>query len=607
MSPPRIAAALLLAACFPAAAQSLGPARAQAWLGRSLEFSVPARFDGTGRNDCANAEVYYGSRRIDGKHVQTFVHGAGSETRLQVLVDVPVDEPAVSVAVRAGCGSSVTRRYAVLAEPLPHEAPPPVVARAAAVVPAVASAPQPVADVRVAKAEVATRAAGAGVLPVVARVPRAQPEAPRPRMEPVAGDRPAILRVSGMLANPLGDPAQRVVAARLWQAFNAEPQELMRTTALLQSLEAELASLRLAAGRTRAEVLQVQRRADLPAAPAAASNLLPFVLLAALGVVGAALLWRRGAFSGAPAGHWYGVPATPQASVFDPEPTLPTPRQEAPASQPASTPAAAQPSLPPFDPFVPSASPASRAGPEVAAAQAVLAAKVKSARARADAKVHIFRVDALASALQEAEFLRSLGLTDDAKAVLRSHLADATSPSPLAYYELMQMCAQGEDEAREIPLLRRRFHEKFEIVAPSMDELNAPGGLECHPKLAARIAAVWPTPPALDIIEKRLFAKPESSDYQISLEAWRDLVWLYDLAQHMQMGPAAAAMGQRAESAVMAPWADLDTGGFDLSGGDFGRAHNFAVDFDLNAAAAPDEWSEGELTLEPLPRPALAQ
>ena len=47
LSSPRAAtAALALLAALSAAAQSLGPARAQAWIGRPLDLSVPARFDG---------------------------------------------------------------------------------------------------------------------------------------------------------------------------------------------------------------------------------------------------------------------------------------------------------------------------------------------------------------------------------------------------------------------------------------------------------------------------------------------------------------------------------------------------------------------------------
>jgi pilus assembly protein FimV len=598
LSPVRTAALLLLAAPLSLAAQSLGPAQSEAWLGRALELTVPARLEGGG-GDCPSAEVRYGARRIDGKHVQTFVqHTGGGQTQLRVRVDVPIDEPVVSVALRAGCGNTVARHYVVLAEPAPDEPSAPLVARtpAAPAVAATAAAAEP----RHAGAAAATRVAGAGGTAVVAAMarpamPAAPVQAPQPRVERASGDGPALLRVSAALANPLGDPAQRAVAARLWQAFQAEPHERVRTAEMLQSLEAELAALRRTAASTHAGVARV----DAAPRPQAGSALLAVALLSGLGIGGAAWLRRRDLADRGP-----DLFVTRASPGDDPGP-LPGPAAAVPSGQAMVADPAPMEPAPLLAAKAPGVAPAVVRAPKVVAAQAELAAKVASARAGAT-KGHIFRVDALASALQEAEFLGSLGLAGDAKAVLRAHLSDASSPAPLAYYELMHLCAQDDDEAREIPLLRRRFHEQFQIVAPSMDELRAPGGLENHPRLLARIASVWPTPVALDIIEKRLFARPEAADYQMTLEAWRDLVWLYEFAQQLQMGPAAAGAGQRSGSAVMAPWADMDTGGFDLLGGDFGRAHNFAVDFDLNAAAAPDEWSEGGLKLVPLQQSALA-
>jgi hypothetical protein len=583
MTPVRIAmAALLLAAPLPAATQSLGSARAQAWVGRPLEVTIPARFEGESGSECVHADVFYGSRRIDARHVQVSAQGAGDDARLRVLVDVPIDEPTVSLAVRTGCRSTMTRSYAVLANPPPVD--PPVLARAT---PAVAGAvtvavARPRAEPALARAAVATRVAGAGKISALVRRP-----------SPEGGDRPAVLRVSTALANPLGDPAQRAAAALLWQAFNAEPQEMMRTTAMLKSLESELATLRMTAGRTRADMVQARDRTGAATGPAQSGVRLSLALLIALGLGGAAVLWRRGALRGAPVGHWSSVPTPPQEPApaleltgpDDPPPEAAARHQAGPAGEGAA----------PLSAYA-----------SVAAAKARLAAKVASARARADANLHIFRVDALASALQEAQFLRSLDFQSEAKAVLRAHLADARAPAPMAYYELMQLCGEGEN-AREIPLLRRRFHEQFKIVAPSKDELNAPGGLEDHPRLLERIASAWPTSRALDIIEQRLFADPESADYRITLEAWRDLIWLYDFAQHMQLSPAAGGEDGFIESAVVAPWAEAEPGvDSDPLNADVGRADNDAVDLDLNAAGLPDEWSEGALALEPLPRAPLA-
>src|SRR5688572_27185214 len=67
-------ATALLGLTAMAAAQSVGPVRGSAQVGRPLELSVPVRFDRADADGaCAHARVFYGDTRVEPVHVSTQV------------------------------------------------------------------------------------------------------------------------------------------------------------------------------------------------------------------------------------------------------------------------------------------------------------------------------------------------------------------------------------------------------------------------------------------------------------------------------------------------------------------------------------------------------
>lgn len=66
LTPVHVLASSLLLGCWGAAgAQTLGRATVEAWMGRPLEISVPARFtDGSPGDECLHAEVFFGDQRV---------------------------------------------------------------------------------------------------------------------------------------------------------------------------------------------------------------------------------------------------------------------------------------------------------------------------------------------------------------------------------------------------------------------------------------------------------------------------------------------------------------------------------------------------------------
>ena len=135
-------------------AQALGLGRMQgtAWIGRPLDVSVQIQTD-PGEDSaalCLDAEVFHADARQDQRLVRVTLDAAaaGQIANARIVSSTPVDEPVVTVLLRAGCAQKSARRYVLLADPPAEGLTPlvPLVAPATLVEPALpASAPATVA------------------------------------------------------------------------------------------------------------------------------------------------------------------------------------------------------------------------------------------------------------------------------------------------------------------------------------------------------------------------------------------------------------------------------------------------------------------------------
>ena len=160
-------------------AQALGLGRMQgtALIGRPLDVSVQVQTDPgeDGGALCLDAEVLHADTRQDQRLVRVTLDTVvtGQIANARIVSATPVDEPVVTVLLRAGCAQKTTRRYVLLADP-----PADVLAPLVPLVPLVAPAASDPAAAPPSIATVATSATATPVSNAAAAALNGQPLAP---------------------------------------------------------------------------------------------------------------------------------------------------------------------------------------------------------------------------------------------------------------------------------------------------------------------------------------------------------------------------------------------------------------------------------------------
>lgn len=178
---------VLAGTALASAALTLGRARGAAWIGQPLDMLMPVQLDGGTAEAglCADAEVFHGDSRQDASRVQVQVLASEQpdSVNLRITSSALIDEPVVTVYVRAGCSQKVSRKIVMLADfpsdnaPAPARIPTPVTLQVPTVVPAeTIAAPSPSA---------AAPAVTMAPAPALASSPAAKPTAEAPLPKPV--------------------------------------------------------------------------------------------------------------------------------------------------------------------------------------------------------------------------------------------------------------------------------------------------------------------------------------------------------------------------------------------------------------------------------------
>ncbi len=356
-----IAGICLLVGATAASALSLGRLRGTALLGRGLDLTVQASLEAqesTPEANCFSVDVFYGDTRVSPNSISLSPERlANGEFRVRIRSSVAVDEPVVTLYLRATCGAAVSRRFVLLSDTLtdadPVSAQPlsispaivpnlPAPSRAvsAAAIDSIASQSAAVVQAdrnsavsaqrqarrearqRAAQERVESRAQAASALPDVSAAP-AQPrasimrkadkaKASAPRLQVDLLDLTSAelsLRSSfEMSSAPSSDEAVRRQAQALWRTLNASPEDTLRDAQRLETLAGQM---RTALDQSKRQSQDIAALSTELQAAHSARFLNPFTLFLGLLTLAAialsVLLWRRNAGHSQP---WWGNTAS---------------------------------------------------------------------------------------------------------------------------------------------------------------------------------------------------------------------------------------------------------------------------------------------------------
>ena len=607
-----VVGAALLGTALGSAALTLGRVRGAVLVGQGLNVAVQVEYDPEedSASFCFDADVFHADTRQDAGAVHVSFE-ASPQSRsgvVRVTSSAIINEPVVTVYLRAGCGQKTTRRYVLLAD-LQSEVESPPAPRAPAIalvvpqvdLPSSPSAPKgtgadasatrqtatttaaaPVARARRARSEGVGRPAAAPAASARAKVvskeagrkPAKSVEAPRLKLEAseLLAERDPSLRQSPQLAaSPADNEPSRAQSADLWRAINSTPEERVRESQKMQSLEAELKALSALTLKNQETLKQLTVRLEQTHErfPDSVAYGLLALLLASLALL--AVVWRRRGTDGAGSANWWSgakespetaVPVDSVAKAPDYAETRAVVRQEAPAepkssawvdidlefgdevfsvSRPDPSDHQATVRVNPAEATQvlqrPTAAPAARSGPD--SYPAPLAGTGHAGRG---ARAHDFgmsmpgtlraiNTEELFDIRQQADFFISLGQYDQAIQVLENCVEESGESSPLVYLDLLKIF-HTLGRKMEYQQYREDFNLLFNGRVPEFASFNDEGhGLEAYVAVMSRIIELWPGPEAVEVIEACIFRDPgDDLSQSFDLEAYRELLMLHAIA-----------------------------------------------------------------------------
>ena len=596
---------LMLFAASSSIAASLGRHRGAALIGKPLDIAVQATLDE--QEDlaglCLEADVFYGDSKVDRARVRVVADpvGQGSrETVVHVRASALVNEPVVSIQLRVGCRQKFEKRYVLLADlvsdagnqlaALPTVPAAPVAAVSPPIQRAGAGAagsrqlaagegsrprsPRTSArgiDNKVPAAEVtgataietsnATSAGSGGTL--VAGKPSKVLSAPNgPRQKAATtpsriGSRlkldpldlsverdPQLKSSPELLSVPAVSEKERSVAAALWRALSAQPEDMLKNMDKLQALELTVKGLQAQNQQSQQAIDELTTNLKQAQAQRYA-NFLVFGLLALLllALLFAAYLWRQRSLmtqsydeqlpwwrkSKANGKGWVGVAGDSDIGIVG-NGTLT--RKTRSRKSGKSSPAELDVDLDLGSENSDFAEISSKS--RVRSRNSVMPLAPRDRSDFGMSMTHISRAvkaEELFDVQQQADFFVSLGQHEKAIEVLRNHISDLGQTSAMVYLDLFNLYHQLGRHA-EYEALRVDFNERFNARIPAFEQYTIGSlGLEAYSEALQRIVALWPSRKVLEIIEESIFRGADANAEAFDSEAYRELLLLYAIAK----------------------------------------------------------------------------
>lgn len=570
-------------AVFCAAASSsaltLGRARGAVLLGQPLKLTVPIQLE-SGESPsalCFDADVFYGDSKQDASRVGVTSDASPQSQLANVYVSAlaSVDEPVVTVYLRAGCAGKTSRRYVLLADlaaemkrqPVDASAPirtlPTVAASGTQV--KVAEAPQAGRPKPIARRVSPT---GAGVESEQAPATKSKPgdstrtaSSSRPRLKLAPLDLtverdPTLTLSNELLLGDVEDLQKRAQAVALWQSLNATPQDVLRAQSHRQALESDLNALHGVTSKNRQILEELTRRLNR-AETERYSNPLVYGLLAALFAFGLGWFYvgfrRQRVDVGAPS-WWRDEGSTDRAGVVAHDSEAASAHVDSGWNH--SVPPETSSIVPPDGV---DAKPAARvtevdidlpwdASDDVSQEDLPLVSRPETAPAMLASRAlgHHDFADSMTATLravntkemldirQQAEFFMTLGQHQEAVDILAENIDAGAEANPLVYLDLLKVLhtlgrKAGYDH------YRNAFNAIFSGRIPEYASFNHGGnGLEAYPDVCRRLVQLWPSEEAVAYIEECLVSRSGGdATHGFDLEAFRDLLMLHGVVMRM--------------------------------------------------------------------------
>lgn len=565
---------LLAGAVVGSAAMTLGRARGAAWIGQPLALTVPVQLDvgQTAAALCAEADVFHAENKVDSSRVTVTVEPTAQpeNVNLRITSSAMIDEPVVTIYLRAGCSQKNTRKFVLLADypsetiaPAVAPQPDPVPARTAPVnVDSLGQAAEstpaaPSAEVRTAPAKVSTERPRKTTVspspksaPVRPPAPAATtaaapaPAASRPaKTAPAPAVKPAETPRSRLKLDPLENLAERIKT--LEATTSTVPlEEMVRDSQRIQQLQTDVKALLEQAAKNEASLLVMRQRMEKAESERVSMGIvwaLGAALLLCLAAVAA--LWSRNRKT---------EPSAWQQSV----------QEAAPISSPPAVPAALEPvsAAPPVPKATEKATTSSfgstyqmdlaqspmdvdvnlmdmdsdfsRLIEPAASHPATVVAGMRDAKLdEARLPNPDFYADSIVDVRQQAEFFEKLGKIDQAITVLEQRIRLSGRDAPLLYMDLLAI-AHEHNLKTDFRQFRDEFGQLFNVNVPEFVLFKDTGrSLESYPSLLQHISQNWPTHAAVDMIEACVVRDPwEKNAEPFDMCAFSELLMLHGIA-----------------------------------------------------------------------------
>lgn len=581
---------ILLSTALSSSAVTLGRHSGAAIIGQPLDVRVQVLL-ATGEdlaNQCLRADVFYGDVQVSPGAVRSTPQKTApdAEASVRIQAALPINEPIVTLYVKAGCDTAFTRRFVLLADPLnepvastarapaPSAALPalPPLAQAPTTAPGAATPrsarpdtgagatpgerPVPSTGSSVASAQTAPRnqtaaRPNATRPPSVVRRPPPPVATPRLQLDPIDLDpgieRDPVLKLSPLLLSEPGTSDEaRAAAGLLWKAINASPEDILRDAQKLAALEAEAGQLRDARSQNQNNINDLSTQLE-QARDQRYRNWLVYLLggLLLLALLALLVVWRRRPAlrggSEASQAWWSSDPA--DKTVLDQLAQTARKDTRRKGQKPVAAVAAADgmdidlnldhdSSLDSLRPLT-----GDDARDSKYPSDAASALQARDRRDFSPSAIGVSRsvaTEELFDVQQQADFFVSLGEDEQAIQVLRNHLAESHEPSPLAYLDLFKLYHRLGRRA-EYDALRDEFNHVFNAGAPPFNHYTDAGrGLEAYETAFSRIQSLWPQERVLDLIEESIFRDANDDQVEVfDLEAYRELLLLHAMAKEL--------------------------------------------------------------------------